>query len=324
MKAILCEAFGEPDSLIYTEIDSPSVRAGEVKIAVKACGVNFPDVLIVQGLYQVKPPFPFSPGLEVAGDVIEVGEGVSQFKIGDRVMAGLNYGGFAEEVCAPAGMVFPMPDNMSYEHGAAFTLVYGTSHVALDYRAKIQLGETLLVLGAAGGVGLTAVELGKQMGATVIAAASSEEKLALTREYGADYTINYLEEDLRATVKKITEGRYADVIYDPVGGDAFDTAVRCLAVEGRYLVIGFASGRIPELAVNRLLLKNSALVGVFWGGFAFTQPQIIQKSSQTLLTWYEQGQLKPHIDRSFPLGQAVQALNHIANRKAKGKLVLTI
>lgn len=323
MKAVICEAFGAPDSLKYANIDSPTVRKGEVKIAVKACGVNFPDVLLVQGLYQLKPPFPFSPGLEVAGDIIEIGEGVTEFTIGQRVMAGMNYGGFAEEVCVAAGMVFPMPDNMSYEDGAAFTLVYGTSHLALDYRGKLQAGETLLVLGAAGGVGLTAVELGKHMGATVIAAASTEEKLALTREYGADYTINYVEENLRDSVKQITEGRYADVIYDPVGGDAFDTAVRCLANEGRYLVIGFASGRIPEVAANRFLLKNSSLVGVYWGGLSFTKPQVIQNTAQTVLQWYAEGKLKPHIDRTFPLEQAADALNMLASRQAKGKLVLT-
>jgi NADPH2:quinone reductase len=323
MKAIICEAFGEPDSLKYTEVDSPSVRKGEVKIAVKACGVNFPDVLLVQGLYQLKPPFPFSPGLEVAGNIIELGEGVTNFEIGQRVMAAMNYGGFAEDVCVPAAMVFPMPENMSYEDGAAFNLVYGTSHVALDHRGKLQSGETLLVLGAAGGVGLTALELGKQMGATVIAAASTEEKLALTREYGADFTINYLEEDLRDSVKKITEGRYADVVYDPVGGDAFDAAVRCLGVEGRYLVIGFASGRIPEVAINRFLLKNNSLLGVYWGGFAFTQPQIIQNSAQALSKMYAEGKLKPYIDRALPLEQAAEALNYLANRKAKGKLILT-
>lgn len=248
---------------------------------------------------------------------------MTEFTVGQRVMAGMNYGGFAEEACVAAGMVFPMSDNMSYEDGAAFTLVYGTSHLALDYRGKLQAGETLLVLGAAGGVGLTAVELGKQMGATVIAAASTEEKLALTREYGADYTINYVEENLRDSVKQITEGRYADVIYDPVGGDAFDTAVRCLANEGRYLVIGFASGRIPEVAANRFLLKNSSLVGVYWGGLSFTKPQVIQNTAQTVLQWYAEGKLKPHIDRTFPLEQAADALNMLASRQAKGKLVLT-
>lgn len=322
MKAIICEAFGELDSLKCAETASPTVRKGEVKIAVKACGVNFPDVLMVQGLYQFKPPFPFSPGLEIAGDVIEIGEGVTGFTIGQRVMAGLNYGGYAEEACAAAAMTFPMPENMPYVHGAAFNLVYGTSHLALDYRGKLQAGETLLVLGAAGGVGLTAVELGKLIGATVIAAASSEEKLALTREYGADYTINYLEEDLRERVKQITGGNYADVIYDPVGGETFNTAVRCLATEGRYLVIGFASGSIPEVAINRFLLKNSSLVGVYWGGITATNPQVVVNSAKTLWKWYSEGKLKPHIDRALPLEQAVEALTYLANRQVKGKLIL--
>ena len=324
MKAILCKEFTSPNGLVYEEVDSPNVRAGEVKIAVKAAGLNFPDLLMIQGLYQMKPPFPFSPGLEVAGEVIAVGKGVDNRKIGDRVIGVVNYGGFAEEVNAPAMMTLPMPDSMSYEHGAGFPLAYGTSHVALAHRAKLREGETLLVLGAAGGVGLTAVELGCLMGATVITAASTEEKLALTREYGATHTINYVEQDLRAEVKAITGGKYADVIYDPVGGDAFDTAVRCVAWEGRYLVIGFASGRIPELAVNRVLLKNSSLVGVFWGAYALNQPQVMQDSFQTLLTWYAEGKLKPHIDRTFPLENAAEAFTVMANRQAKGKLVLTV
>lgn len=324
MKAILCKEYSQPDGLIYEDVDSPQVRAGEVKIAVKAAGINFPDLLMIQGLYQMKPPFPFSPGLEVAGDVIEVGEGVTNHKVGDRVIGIVNYGGFAGEVCAPAMMTLPMPDNMSYEHGAGFPLTYGTSHIALAHRAKLQEGETLLVLGAAGGVGLTAVELGKLMGANIIAAASTEEKLALTREYGASHTINYVDQNLRDEVKSITGGKYADVIYDPVGGDAFDTAIRCVAWEGRYLVIGFASGRIPELAVNRVLLKNSSLVGVFWGAYALNQPEVMQKSFKTLLTWYAEGKLKPHIDRTFPLENAGEALLMMANRQVKGKVILTI
>jgi NADPH:quinone reductase len=236
----------------------------------------------------------------------------------------INYGGFAEEAVAPALMTLPMPESMSYEQGACFPLVYGTSHIALEYRAKLQKGETLLVLGAAGGVGLTAVELGKQMGATVIAAASTDDKLALCRDYGADYTINYSHEDLRESVKKITEGRFADVIYDPVGGDLFDSAIRCTAWSGRYLVIGFASGRIPELAINRLLLKNSSLVGVFWGAYALNQPEVLQESFTTLLNWFVEGKLKPHIDQSFPLERAVDALQVLANRQAKGKIALSI
>lgn len=322
MKAILCKEFTQADGLVYEEVESPAVRGGEVKIAVKAVGLNFPDLLMIQGLYQMKPPFPFSPGMEVAGDVIEVGKGVDNYKVGDRVIAILNYGGFAEEVVAPAMMTLPMPDSMSYEHGAGFPIAYGTSHIALWDRANLKEGDTLLVLGASGGVGLTAVELGKLMGATVIAAASTEEKLALTRDYGADHTINYLEQDLRNEVKSITGGAYANVIYDPVGGDTFDTAIRCISWAGRYLVIGFASGRIPELPVNRVLLKNSSLVGVFWGAYALNQAHTMQESFTTLLTWYAQGKLKPHIDHTFPLENAPDALMMMANRQAKGKIVL--
>jgi NADPH2:quinone reductase len=322
MKAILCKAFGEPDSLVLEDIDSPKVRGGEVKVRVRACGVNFPDLLMIQGKYQTKPDFPFSPGAEVAGDVLEIGAGVEHVKVGDRVIGIVNYGGFAEEVLVPAAMTLRMPDNMSYEHGAVFSLVYGTSHVGLEHRAHLQAGEILLVLGAAGGVGLTAVEIGKLMGATVIAAASSSDKLELTRQYGADHTINYVKEDLRERVKSITGGKFADVIYDPVGGDIFDAAIRCIAWEGRYLVIGFASGRIPELPINRMLIKNSSLVGLFWGAYAINNPAVMQRSFQTLLNWYSEGKLKPHIDRSYSLADAPQALVALANREAKGKLVI--
>lgn len=324
MKAIICNEFAPVEKLVYGELESPKLRGGEVRIAVKACGVNFPDVLMVQGLYQLKPPLPFSPGMEVAGEIIEVGAGVTERQVGQRVIGIVNYGAFAEEAIAPALMTLPMPETMTYEEGAGFPLAYGTSQIALDHRAKLQAGETLLVLGAAGGVGLTAVELGKQMGAKVIAAASSEEKLALCREYGADATINYSQEDLREAVKKLTDGRFADVIYDPVGGDLFDSAIRCTAWGGRYLVIGFASGRIPEIAVNRLLLKNSSLVGVFWGAYALNQPDVMQASFQYLLKAYAQGQLKPHIDKLIPLENAVEALQILANRQAKGKLVLQV
>lgn len=323
MKAVLCHEFGAPDKLSVEEIDSPNITANEIKIAVKAAGVNFPDLLMVQGQYQMKPDFPFSPGLEVAGDVLEVGANVDHIQPGDRVIGIVNYGGFAEEVAVPAMMTIPMPENMSYEHGAVFPIVYGTSHVALTHRAHLQEGETLLVLGASGGVGLTAVEIGKLLGATVIAAASTPEKLALTQEYGADHTINYVEDDLRQQVKSITQGEYADVIYDPVGGDTFDTAIRCIGWEGRYLVIGFASGRIPELPVNRVLLKNSSLVGTYWGAYALHNPAVMQKSLQTLLGWYAEGKLKPHVDRTLPLDDAADALNLLANRESKGKIVLT-
>lgn len=322
MKALVCHAFGLPDTLVLEEIESPHVRMGEVKIKVKACGVNYPDGLLVQGLYQLKPPFPFSPGLEVAGEVLAVGEGVTHVKPGDTAIGVVNYGGFAEEVCVPGAMTLPMPSNMTFEQGAAFPLVYGTSHVALAHRANLQPGETLLVLGAAGGVGLTAVELGKKMGATVIAAASTPEKLALAQQYGADHLINYTTEDVRQRVQAITDGKMADVIYDPVGGDMFDAAIRCVAWEGRYLVIGFASGRIPELPVNRVLLKNSALVGVFWGAYALNKPQVMAQSFQTLLDWYTAGDLKPHISATYPLAQGAAALNALMQRQVLGKVVI--
>jgi NADPH2:quinone reductase len=323
MKAILCHAFGLPATLTLDEVPLPPVRMGEVQIGIKACGVNFPDVLLVQGLYQMKPPFPFSPGLEVAGDVMAVGEGVSNFTVGQRVIGIVNYGGFAEAVNAPALMTLPMPAKMPYAHGAAFPVVYGTSHIALTHRAHLQAGEWLLILGAAGGVGLTAVELGKLLGARVIAAASTPEKLALAQQYGADYTIQYPQEDLRERVKQITGGAMVDVIYDPVGGDLFDAAQRCLGWGGRYLVIGFASGRIPELPANRVLLKNSSLVGVFWGAYALNQPQVMAESFQTLLRWYGEGKLTPHISATYPLADAPAALNALMQRQVLGKVIVS-
>lgn len=324
MKAVLCKAFGTPDTLVIEEVDSPPVNGGEVKIKVRACGVNFPDVLMIQGLYQMKPPFPFSPGLEVSGEVIEVANGVENVKVGDRVIATMMYGGFAEEVVVPAMMCLPMPDNMSYEHGAGFPLVYGTSHVALAHRGNLQAGEILLVLGAAGGVGLTAVELGKLMGAKVIAAASTPEKLSLTQTYGADEIIQYTTENLRDRVKELTNGKGVDVVYDPVGGDMFDMAVRRVAWEGRYLVIGFASGRIPELPANIPLLKNASIVGVFWGAYLMNAPSVIMNSFQQLLAWYAAGKLNPHIHKTFPIDDAQSAILELAERRAMGKVVITM
>ena len=324
MKAVLCHAFGSPDDLAVADIPSPPVAAGAVKIRVRACGVNFPDVLLVQGLYQLQPPFPFSPGLEVAGDVIEVGAGVAAPRVGDRVIATMMYGGFAEEAVAPAALTLPMPAAMSYEHGAGFPLVYGTAHVGLAHRAQLQAGETLLVLGAAGGVGLAAVELGKKLGARVIAAASMPEKTALARAYGADETINYTRENLRDRINDLTGGRGADVIFDPVGGDLFDQAVRRIAWEGRYLVIGFASGRIPALPANIALLKNAALVGLFWGAYLQRDPAVIRDSFAQLLQWYAAGDLKPHIHKTFPLADAPAALRELMERRALGKVLLTV
>ena len=324
MKAVLCKSFGAPDQLTVEDVESPPVKAGEVKIRVRACGVNFPDALMVQGLYQLKPPFPFSPGLEVAGDISEVGVGVNGDRVGQRIMATMMVGGFAEEVVVPEESTLPMPDNMPYEIGAGFPLVYGTAHVALARRGRLKTGETLLVLGAAGGVGLAAVELGKLMGARVIAAASSAEKLDLARSRGASETINYSSEDLRERMKLLTHDQGADVIFDPVGGDIFDQAVRRIAWEGRYLVIGFASGRIPTLPANIALLKNASLVGLFWGAYLLQDPAVIQRSFQQLLTWYSEGRLRPHVHRTYDLKDAPKALEDLINRRAMGKLVLTV
>lgn len=324
MKAVLCKSFGAPDQLTVEDLESPLVKRDEVKIRVRACGVNFPDALMIQGLYQLKPPFPFSPGLEVAGDIIEVGPGVDTERVGQRIMATMMFGGFAEEVVVPQSAALPMPANMSYETGAGFPLAYGTAHVALSCRARLNAGEILLVLGAAGGVGLAAVEIGKLMSARVIAAASNAQKLALARSRGADDTINYSLEDLRERIKSLTEDRGPDVIFDPVGGDIFDQAVRRIAWEGRYLVIGFASGRIPALPANIALLKNASLVGVFWGAYLSRDPGVVKRSFQQLLTWYNDDRLRPHIHRAYPLEDAPHALEELINRRAMGKLVLTV
>ena len=323
MKAVLCQAFGPPESLALEEVPSPPTPAGAVKIRVRACGVNFPDVLLVQGLYQLKPPFPFSPGLEVAGEITQVGAKVNTLRVGQRVMAIMMYGGFAEEVVVPAAMALPVPDKISDALGAAFPLAYGTAHVALTHRAQLKAGETLLVLGAAGGVGLAAVELGKLLGARVIAATSTAEKLALAQAYGAEELIQYTSEDLSDRVKALTDGRGADVIFDPVGGDQFDAAARRIAWEGRYLTVGFASGRIPALPANIALLKNASFVGIYWGAYWQHDPAVIRKSFDQLQPWIASGALKPHIHRIFPLADAAAALRLLMERRAMGKVLLT-
>ena len=324
MKAVLCHKFGLPEDLTLGDVPSPPLSAGCVRIAVRACGVNFPDVLMIQGLYQLKPPFPFSPGLEIAGEIIELGSDVPELQVGGRVMATMMYGGFAEEVVVPAATILPMPAEMSYEHAAGFPLAYGTSHVALSHRARLKAGETLLVLGAAGGVGLTAVELGKRLGARVIAAASNPEKLELARSYGADELIDYTSENLRDRLNELTKGEGVDVIYDPVGGDIFDQAVRRLAWEGRYLIIGFASGRIPSLPANIALLKNASIVGTFWGAYPQNNPGLIRDSFSQLRAWYAAGVLKPHIHKVFALEDAAPALRQLMDRRAMGKVLLKI
>lgn len=322
MKAVLCKAWGPPESLVVEERPTPQPGPGQVLVGVKACGVNFPDTLIVQGKYQFKPELPFSPGGEVAGTVLALGEGVQGFAVGDGVIAATTWGGYAEEVVAEAGRLIPMPDDMDFPVAAAFTLTYGTSHHALKDRAKLQPGETLLVLGAAGGVGLAAVELGKAMGARVIAAASSEEKLALCRAHGADDTIDYSREDLRERIKQLTDGRGVDVVYDPVGGDFSEPALRGMAWNGRFLVVGFAAGRIPSLPLNLPLLKGCAIVGVFWGAFTRNEPQRNAANLAELMQWIGDGRLKPHVSATYPLERAADALNDLLQRKVQGKAVL--
>jgi len=324
MKAVLCKAFGPAETLVLEEIASPEAKKNEVLLEVHAAGVNFPDTLIIEGKYQFKPPFPFSPGGEAAGVVTAVGEKVSHLKVGDRVMALTGWGSFAEEVAVPGYNVMPIPASMDFASAAAFGMTYGTSMHALKQRANLQPGETLLVLGASGGVGLAAVEIGKAMGAKVIAAASSAEKLEVAKAAGADELINYSESSLKDEVKRLTGGQGADVIYDPVGGDLFDAAIRSIAWNGRLLVVGFASGRIPELPVNLTLLKGAAVVGVFWGAFAQRQPQDNAANFQQLFAWHAAGKLKPLVSQTFPLTQAGEAINTLGQRKAVGKVVVQV
>ena len=324
MKAILCKEFGPPESLALEDLPSPRPGAGEVIISVKAASVNFPDVLIIQNKYQFKPPLPFSPGSELAGVVKETGEGVQGFKAGDRVIAFTTFGAFAEEVKTEAARLVPLPEKMDFNTGAAFLLTYGTSDHALRDRASLRAGETLLVLGAAGGVGLAAVEIGKALGARVIACASTEDKLAVCREHGADETINYGAGDLRERIKALTGGRGVDVVYDAVGGAYSEPAFRSIAWRGRLLVVGFAAGEIPKLPLNLALLKGASIVGVFWGDFTRREPRAFAESVSQLGIWYSQGKLKPHVSQTFPLANAVEALKLMAARQVKGKVVLTM
>jgi NADPH:quinone reductase len=324
MKAVLCKVYGPPESLVIEEVGPLKAGNGQAVIAVKACGVNFPDTLIIQGKYQFKPAMPFSPGGEVAGIVKEVGEGVERVNVGDRVIAFTGWGGFAEEVVADAARLIPIPDGMDFPTAAAFIMVYGTSIYALRDRAQLKAGETLLVLGAAGGVGLATIELGKVMGARVIAAASSPEKLEVCRQHGADEVINYANEDLRERVKQLTNGKGVDVICDPVGGSYSEAALRGMAWGGRHLVIGFTAGDIPRIPLNLTLLKGCSIVGVFWGSFVEREPQRNQQHLQQLMTWFAEGRIKPRIFATYPLDQAAYALNDILERKVAGKVVLTM
>ena len=322
MKAVLCKEYGMPETLVIEDVAPLRAGKGQVVVTVKACGVNFPDTLIIQGKYQFKPPMPFSPGSEVAGIVKEVGEGVTGISAGDHVIASTGWGGFAEEVVVNASKIIPMPAGLDFTIASAFVLTYGTAHHALKDRAQIQPGETLLVLGAAGGVGIAAIEIGKQMGARVIAAASSDEKLAVCRQHGASETINYTSEDLRERIKQITGGQGIDVIFDPVGGSFSEPALRSMAWKGRFLVVGFAGGEIPRIPLNLTLLKGCSIVGVFWGAFTEREPQHNAQNLRELMDWLSRGILKPHISATYPLEQAADALYDMLNRKVLGKAVL--
>jgi NADPH2:quinone reductase len=306
------------------EIDSLHAGPKEVVVQVKACGLNFPDTLIIQGLYQFKPELPFTPGSDIAGIVKEVGDGVTHLKVGDAVFGFVAHGGLAEEVIVPGNACFPKPPQMDYPIAASFMMAYGTSYYALKDRAKLLEGETLLVMGASGGVGLAAVELGKLMGAKVIAAASTQEKLELCKEYGADELINYTTQDLKSTIKELTQGKGVDVVYDPVGGDFSEQALRGTAWNGRFLVVGFAAGAIPKVPLNLPLLKGASIVGVFWGGFAMKYPKENMSNTMTLMQWYAEGKLNPHIHKTVPLEDTKEALEEMMNRKVKGKMVVQI
>lgn len=324
MKAVLCKQHGLPDTLVLEEIASPKAGAKQVVITVKACGVNFPDTLIIQNKYQFKPELPFSPGGEVAGIIKEVGEGVSHLNVGDTVIAMTGWGGFAEEVLTDASRVFPVPPVFDFKTAATFAYVFGTSYHALKDRAQLKEGETVLVLGASGGVGLAAVQLAKVMGAKVIAAASTEAKLAVCSQYGADAVVNYTDDNWREQIKTLTDGKGVDVVYDAVGGHYAEPALRSMAWNGRYLVVGFAAGDIPKIPLNLPLLKGCAVVGVFWGEFATRQKKDNQANMMQLFGWLMQGKIKPHISAEYPLEQAAQALNDLLARKATGKVVLVV
>ncbi len=323
MKAIICKTFGPPSSLTFEEIPSLNPKEGEVLIDVKACGVNFPDTLIIQGKYQFKPALPFTPGSDVAGIVKAVGDGVKHYKVGDSVFGVVSHGGFAEEAILPKKSCFPIPPGISFEVAASFLLAYGTSYHALKDRANIQVGESLLILGASGGVGLAAIELGKMLGAKVIAAASSDEKLALCKKYGADEIINYNTEDLKIRAKELTEGKGVDVIYDPVGGQYTEAALRAIAWKGRFLVVGFAAGDIPKIPLNLPLLKGCDILGVFWGDFMLKkEPTLGMQNSMELLQFIIQDKIKPHIYKTYQLAESANALEDMMNRKVMGKAVV--
>ena len=324
MKAVLCKVYGPPENLVIEDVDAPAPARGEVLVDVHACGLNFPDVLMIQGKYQSQPPLPFSPGGEVAGVVAAVGPGVERFAVGDRVFGGTGFGGFGEQVVMQAGALRAVPEGMSLTQASAISTTYGTSYYALKQRANLQPEENLLVLGAAGGVGLAAVELGHAMGARVIAAASSEEKLAVARAAGADELIDYSDGELKDKVKALTHGKGADVIYDPVGGVLFDQCMRSINWYGRVLVVGFAAGEIPRVPINLILLKSCQVVGVFYGAWAARCPEESAANFAEILDLYRQGRIEPLVGAEYALSDYAAALRCLMERRAIGKVVVKV
>ncbi len=324
MKAIICHELTGTTALQLEDVPEPCLEAGQVRLRVRACGINFADSLMARGQYQKQPQPPFSPGFEVAGEILELGEGITEWAVGDRVIAMTPHGGYAEQAVVDSYRCVAMPAAMSFEQGAAFPVVFGTSHIALWHRARLQVGETLLVHGAAGGVGLTAVTIGKQLGATVIATASGAEKLAVASQHGADYLIDTRCEDMRARVKELTHGHGAHVVYDPVGGDLFAASLRSIAFEGRILIIGFASGTVPQIPANHLLVKNVDVIGLNWPAYADLNPEVMTESFKILMDWYVSGAIQPYISATYPLARAVEGLNQVVARKSTGKVVIVM
>ena len=322
MKAILCSQWCEPDQLTYGDIPEPTAGPGEVVIAVKAAALNFFDILMVQGKYQSKPPFPFSPAAEISGVIDSVGDGVTDLKVGDRVMASCGHNGAREKVAVATSAVIKIPDKLDYDRAAGIIIIYGTTLHALEDRAQAKPGETLAVLGAAGGTGLAACELGNLMGLKVIACASSDEKLAFCKAHGASLTLNYAKDDLKEGLRKLTDGKGVDIIYDPVGGSYTEAALRSIAWEGRFLVIGFAAGEIPKLPLNLALLKSCDVRGVFWGAWTLRNPEKNRASLQKLVAWTAEGKLSSHVHATFPLARAADAMAVLSSRKAMGKVIL--
>jgi NADPH2:quinone reductase len=324
MRAVVCRELRGPDALELAELPTPEPGACGVRIKVRAAGVNFADSLMLAGRYQEKPPLPFVPGLELAGEIEAVGAGVRGLKAGQRVLAVVSHGAFAEQAVARADDVVLLPEGIDDVTAAGFAIAYGTAHGALRWRADLHAGESLVVHGAGGGVGLTAVECGKAIGAMVIATARGEEKLAMACAHGADHTVDSDDPDLKGKLRELTDGRGPDVVYDPVGGAVFDASLRAIAWEGRIVTIGFASGQVPQIPANLLLVKNAAVIGFYWGSYRKHDPERLRDGFKELFTWYREGRIRPHVSQTLPLAQAADAIRLLADRRAIGKVVVTM